>query len=199
MKTVLDVNGVDITSQIIALLQTENALFQTELFAISTPITQTSGVSVNPLRFLLTPNEGPIYWPAICGTPRQNSGTIPAASHLPFFPASIKRDAITFELGLAASDFKIYWASPPSVKPSFVVNSYTKALPMIEHFRQGAFDNGCVRIWRAFMSGYGGGDIFGVAKWTSGRIADVEIDDTGMISITVKSYLDLLDAQVPRF
>jgi hypothetical protein len=194
MRTVYDVNGVDITNAVTTMLLQQNELFQVELYSISSPISQTTGVEIAPTVFFLAAHDAPLRWIPING-----GGATPAYAAPRFLPATIFRDAITFEVGLAASDFKVTWSSPPSITPIVQSGSDARSLPIIEHFRLGHFDNGSVKVWRAFCSKYGGGTVvFGVAAWTSGRIAEVTIAEDS-VQITCKSYLDLLDVQVPRY
>ncbi len=147
-----------------------------------------------PNSFFISPREFPL----------KNRQIIADGTTAVFTPSVIERTQLSFELGLDTKSCQVKWSPDPSLQYGFGLNTPTGSTPspttgsLYWQFQRGGFDNGCLRIWRAFMPADGDADSLGLAQLFIGRIADV-IVHSDQIEITANSFSEIFDQQVPRF
>lgn len=193
MRKVINGAGVDTTNLVLTLLQSGQPLFITDLFEISTAPYQNTGTPSAIRGFFVSPRDFPLV----------NRQVIDPGTGTPatFMPSVIERTQLSFELGLDTKSVQVKWSPDPSLQYAFGLN-LSGVTPttgnLYWQFQRGGFDNGCMRIWRAFMPSDGDADTLGLAQLFIGRIADVTAG-SDQIEITANTFSEIFDQQVPRY
>lgn len=188
MRVVTNPAGVDTTAIVQGMLLQNNALWIADLFQISTPLYQ-RGVSYNPANnFFVTPFDGQLRYddPAVPGTPRV------------FLPSAVKRGQIITAVGLEAQTMKLSWAPRRDLTYNLVTPVSSGIKTLYQHAADGAFDNGCIRMWKVFMPTPGDCVTLGACPYFMGRISEVDIEDD-WLTLEAKHYTDILDQEIPRY
>lgn len=108
-----------------------------------------------------------------------------------FINSVVSRNTVTMKLGLEVQQLEVSW-SPKLTAFGFTLatsNFYQKA-------SGGFYRNWPVRVWRTIMPTPGDANTFGAYELFGGRVGQVEVS-RNMIKITVNSFLDVLQEQVP--
>jgi hypothetical protein len=108
-----------------------------------------------------------------------------------FYPAVIKKGAITTAVGLEVQQTTVDW-TPGNL--TFTASLGT-ASPL-QMARLHLYDNWPVRILKCFMPTAGDANTLGCCEWFGGRVGDVTIGRNGL-SFTVSSFLDVVTQKIP--
>jgi hypothetical protein len=167
MRTFIGGNGSDTSAAVYAYLQSQDKVQLADLVLI--------GEVEDPLSFFLTNWETPLAWP-VWGT---------------FQPAPITRGKITSQVGLQVDSLDFSWSPPLTAFGTTLAtaNVYQKA-------QSGYFDSKTFRLWRAIMPTPGDANTYGACILFGGRVADTKIE-RGKITLTVNSFLDVINQEVP--
>ena len=175
MRKVTDGNGNDSTAAVLAWLKANNELRIANLYLI--------GELEDPQAVFLTDWESPLVWspwgtfqPAI-----QADGSV-----------GIARGSVTSKFGFTVQQLEIKWNVQP---PASFASSISAASPY-QLARMGYYDNWPVRVWSVYMPTAGDANTFGASELFGGRISKCVVE-RGVITLTVNSFLDVVNVYVP--
>lgn len=167
MRSIVNGQGVDITSQVIGLLASQTELQLATLYLI--------GDLEDPNAYWLTDWDSDLTWSA-WGLFRHDN---------------IVRGSVSSKIGLEVATLEVQW------RPANVVftNDINTTSPYQQAYL-GKFDGAIFRSWTAFISGRGDVDTIGAAQLFGGRMGNVTVEG-GAIKFTVNSFLDVVNQNIP--
>ncbi len=177
MRQVIAGDGSDSTAAVAAWLASHRELTVATLLLIGDP--------EDPQSIWLTDWEAPLCWP-VWTSLKTSAGFVNA-----FDPAIIKRGKVESKIGLAVSAMELKWSPRPAAAGITIDTSNPYQLAAM-----GFYDNWPVRLWKVYMPTPGDANSFGASILFGGRVADSSVT-RGLITITVNSFLDVVNQQVP--